>query len=447
MAHRIWALGSNSYGQLGTGNREDKVWEPTKCIFADPEEANIILKPREYRAIKVVAGGNHTILLYPDGRAFAAGQNHDGRCGLPACDEPITKFTRVRFAASESNERILDRFYDVAATWEATMFLASYRAPGKDELWSCGSGARGELGLGLNVTRSTTPKLAWQSSIRMVALAARFRHVVALLQDSTLVGCGVGKNGQLGPRVTHTQWTLEPCWHPACMQEPSSSVKILGTRCADGSMQYSHRERSPANCIVCCGNKFTLVLAPASDCLTGENVAVYFGHDDGPEEFKFRSRATRLNKAAAGASNLYFLHCRGILEIDGPNQFGQHLYPLTVANRYGVTDVIAGTEHAAANFLTSGPGEKPFGRYNSREGEKDPVREEFDERRLDSGHGRVIVWGWPDHGNCGKADFDGKNYSLAAGYNLLEIKGEPGLQAIGAGAATTFLVSWDMPST
>jgi alpha-tubulin suppressor-like RCC1 family protein len=72
---RLFSLGSNGSGQLGIGHQED-VSSPQPCIF---DEASSLqrLEPDD-EIVKVVAGGNHTLVLFASGAVFAAGSNEFG---------------------------------------------------------------------------------------------------------------------------------------------------------------------------------------------------------------------------------------------------------------------------------------------------------------------------------------------------------------------------------
>src|SRR5271156_750619 len=78
---RLFSLGSNGSGQLGIGHQED-VSSPQPCIF-DEASSFQRLEPDD-EIVKVVAGGNHTLVLFASGAVFAAGSNEFGQCGLPA---------------------------------------------------------------------------------------------------------------------------------------------------------------------------------------------------------------------------------------------------------------------------------------------------------------------------------------------------------------------------
>lgn len=185
MECNILSLGSNGGGQLGIGHLED-VSKPTTCLF-------VFATPNS-RPKKIAAGGNHTLLLFEDGSLFTTGTNVDGRCGLPAQKEPFTTFQPISFKDAQS--RTVDRFRDVAATWEASVFLGL-----DNEVYVCGSGSKGELGQGVKITRlelpTRLPSFPPQGK-SINSLSACMGHVVAVLATGEVYGWGAGRKGQLG---------------------------------------------------------------------------------------------------------------------------------------------------------------------------------------------------------------------------------------------------------
>ena len=107
----LYALGSNSSYQLSLTHTID-VSIPTKTTLKLPDKEH---------PVKIVAGGNHTLLLTDSGSLYATGANKYGQCMSSACDL-IRGFTKVNGI-----------WKDCAATWEGSV------AVDKDGLvWSFG---------------------------------------------------------------------------------------------------------------------------------------------------------------------------------------------------------------------------------------------------------------------------------------------------------------------
>lgn len=208
MYYGILALGSNGSGQLGIGHQGD-VSKPIECLFDPGSDYDRSWEPK-----KLVAGGNHTLILFDNGAVFAAGLNTDGRCGLASQDDPLEIFHRSFFASQEGHT--IDRFKDIAATWEASVFVTH-----DDHVYTAGSGSKGELGHGAECTRLAWPQVLpgfppVPASIR--SITACMSHVVAVLTTGQAYGWGSGRKGQLGepsariakPRAIAT---AEEKWH------------------------------------------------------------------------------------------------------------------------------------------------------------------------------------------------------------------------------------------
>ncbi|KAL1589628.1 hypothetical protein WHR41_01747 [Cladosporium halotolerans] len=187
----LFALGSNGSGQLGLGHDED-VAVP-QAVLASKEIFSSGIK-------RLLAGGNHTVVLSCDGRAWASGDNSDGRCGTKDGE------AEAQFKEIFQPDGRAGKWDDVAATWSATMLTRNNGA----ETWVCGSGDSGELGLGQGVREAKlmarVPAFP-PAGTRIVQLSACMAHVVAVLDDGEVWGWGKGRKGQLGE-------TLEDAWKP-----------------------------------------------------------------------------------------------------------------------------------------------------------------------------------------------------------------------------------------
>src|SRR5437667_5992982 len=97
----LYALGSNSCHQLSFRHTND-VWSP--CLTT-------LNLPADESPVKIVGGGNHTLLLTNRGNLYATGANKYGQCIRPAC-EVIPGFVCVD-----------GRWRDCAATWEGSVAI------------------------------------------------------------------------------------------------------------------------------------------------------------------------------------------------------------------------------------------------------------------------------------------------------------------------------------
>jgi protein ATS1 len=185
----LFALGSNGSTQLGLGHNED-VNTPTSCRI-----------PAEFKASPIVhikAGGNHTLLQMP-GQVFAAGESLDGRFPASVSNGRERRTQEFALAVMSATQ--------CAATWEASTFVDNV-----DRVFTCGTGNKGELGLGEGVTHTADAKLLKNfppdgEEQSIIDIAASMSHTVAVTFDGTVYGWGAGRKGQLGDHA-------KDCWSP-----------------------------------------------------------------------------------------------------------------------------------------------------------------------------------------------------------------------------------------
>lgn len=213
-ATKVFGFGSNACGQLGIGHQTDAS-SPETCLFHTEDVHDLA---EDDSIVKVAAGGSHTLLLFRSGACFAAGSNRHGQCGIPpegtspALRQTVV-FRRVRLRVGdqlEGEQRAVERFVDVAATWEASFFLEA----DERSIHVRGLGRTGELGLGPDIEQTDTAES--QTSIillptdsKIVRLAGGMRHVVVCTADGEVFGWGSSSKGQLGSEVKSVRsvWT------------------------------------------------------------------------------------------------------------------------------------------------------------------------------------------------------------------------------------------------
>jgi protein ATS1 len=173
----LFALGSNGCSQLGF--QSDDVSSPSRVDIS-------LEAPTIIASIK--AGGNHTLILTESGIVFSAGQNTDGQCAQTLLSPQSDSFVSV-------NDRLPSKINLIAATWEASIFAT------ESNLHVCGSGTKGELGLGQGIVKSDQPRQIPDfppQGTHIIDLAACMSHVVAVLSNGDVYGWGNGQHGQLG---------------------------------------------------------------------------------------------------------------------------------------------------------------------------------------------------------------------------------------------------------
>jgi protein ATS1 len=177
----LYALGSNGSGQLGTGDKED-THEPRKCLLRASFDYGSI--------INIAAGGNHTLINTP-GQIFAAGDISKGRYPIVHIYTQANPEDAQRFRLSALSTQFC------AATWESSTFIDDIQ-----RVLTCGTGDKGELGLGDGVAHAEKPTLIKHfppdDDILVADLAAGMSHTVCLLVNGDAYGWGSGRKGQLG---------------------------------------------------------------------------------------------------------------------------------------------------------------------------------------------------------------------------------------------------------
>ena len=176
----LYAFGSNRSGQLGIGNTVDQS-TPQKC-WLDPELPG--------SPIKIVAGGNHTLVMYDDGTVYCAGSFRDGsvRSDSSMSSNPI--FQKTYMSALGNKVKLCSAF------WEGSIFVNW-----DDEVFTAGLGSKGEQGIG-GISASLAlqrPQIFNQATqwLKVVHVACGVDHVVVVWEDGTVYGWGNGRKGQL----------------------------------------------------------------------------------------------------------------------------------------------------------------------------------------------------------------------------------------------------------
>lgn len=217
----LYAFGSNGSGQLGIGSTDDTI-VPKLCPLSDS-----LLGPPK----RIVAGGNHTLLLFEDGTVYYSGSPHDGRVQSDSHFVSSRNiFQEAYFSALEKKARLC------AAWWDGSVFVDIH-----DGLWTAGSGSKGEQGKGeskasnhLHQMQNFLPDPRIQCG-GIVDVDSGVDHTVAVINDGTAWGWGNGRKGQLtAPK--------EIAWAPRRLKYPGQSVirAVCGREftflmCKDGS--------------------------------------------------------------------------------------------------------------------------------------------------------------------------------------------------------------------
>lgn len=212
----LWAMGEDSYGQLGDGRTTDIVASPERIVASDVKaiacgsyhslfiksdgslwgmgsnfrgqlgngttnNANLPVQIVSSNVVAVSGGDSHTLFLKSDGSLWGMGFNYSGQLGDGT------------FNATNQPEQIV--FSDVTAVAVGTAHSLFVKSDGS--LWAMGWNLDGQLGDGTyNNDGTNIPEQIVASGV--TAVAAGFDHSLFLKSDGSLWGMGRNSNGELG---------------------------------------------------------------------------------------------------------------------------------------------------------------------------------------------------------------------------------------------------------
>jgi protein ATS1 len=426
---RIFAFGSNGSGQLGIGHLQD-VSTPEECHFTfdyEDHDHRGLTDRKESHNLKVkciVAGGNHTVILFENGAVYAAGSNENGKCGqfttIPApttptlaegddgeksnsnnnmamstlksrpSASPLLRFHRIVFRFGDGKHgKVIDRFTAVSAAWDSTILVASSSSSSsssthcnmdvedRDDLYILGTGPKGELGLGESHTDTSTGPLKMQGfpllGQRMVSISSGISHTAAVLSDGSVYGWGASRKGQLGDGATKNKHV----WTPQRIED------------IDFYASY-----------VTCGREFTIVIGLRD----GKSAYKILGMDRW-DLISGAPRTININGSRIASSwhGIYIHEENQSITAWGRNDRGQ-LPPL---NLPPILRIAPGSEHIV--ILT-----------------------------VDQ---KVAAFGWGEHGNCGpQVDAQG---NVRGTWNEIPLRLDflNHIADVGAGCATSFIIA------
>jgi len=184
----VYACGSNGRFQLGDGTDDDL--NDLKRVFEC-----------ESRPVKIVCGGNHTLILLENGDLYATGDNTYGQCGI----DPATLDDEEKRLKNFTDIPKIDgaKWIDCSAGYEFSIFVNE-----KQYLFAAGLGPKGELGLGENLKQSTKlSPININLITKIIEIKSCLDHTVLLLENHDVYGWGNGRSGKLGEPAESKIWS------------------------------------------------------------------------------------------------------------------------------------------------------------------------------------------------------------------------------------------------
>jgi len=275
----VFALGSNGSGQLGIGHRDD-VSVPKPVLFPEGSPTTVT---------SLVAGGNHTLVLSGAGELYWSGDASSGACGhVPGPTRPVFRKMDVGPPSTATSPVGM-----VTATWGASVFTRLNALGLNADIYTCGTGEKGELGHGPHIVRLPVPELIPHfppAGLHVVDLAACMGHVVVVLSNGEAYGWGAGRKGQLGSPA-------DVVFSPRKIEGVGFGIKRA-----------------------VCGKDFTCLLGDPSD---GDYLVL--GLDKWGLRSSIPNAVPKWHDVGAGWSNFYLLGADGVILSWGRNDHGQGL--------------------------------------------------------------------------------------------------------------------------
>ena len=173
----MWAVGSNSEGQLGVGHTRDRALL-TRCVT----EAGAAFPPAGWQVVRVACMATCTAVLCRDATQTAVWLS-----GRPPWEAPVT----TAFRRMEEAKGVVD----VAATWDCLYVVV------RDEVWALGaSNAYGQWGAGRDAPPGAWHRVQLPQGVCVRAIVGGVRHCAVAVDEGgrhVVYGWGQARHGEL----------------------------------------------------------------------------------------------------------------------------------------------------------------------------------------------------------------------------------------------------------
>ncbi len=178
----LWAVGKNTYGQLGDGSTAKKS-NPVQVMIDEGQPMTEV--------VQVSAGFEHSMLLKKNGDLWAVGDNFSGQLGDGS---KVAKKNPVQVMIAE--DQPMTEVAQVSAGGAHTMILKE-----NGELWAVGDNQYGQIGDGTTNQKSRPVQVKTATGEPMTEVAsvsAGSFHTMIVKRNGTLWAVGWNQCGQLG---------------------------------------------------------------------------------------------------------------------------------------------------------------------------------------------------------------------------------------------------------
>lgn len=189
LQNELYMCGCNANGQLGLNSSKVK---SSEWSYDDAVVPTLVKPLQKVNVMSVALGDRHSIVLSDLGTVFVCGDASTGALGLPektkwTVEQPnIACFSAI---ATLSPSVVVD----IAAGETHTVVLLNTGA-----VYSFGTNKRGQLGVGDNKTQYIPKHIDALNDIHVVRVYCGTSHSMFLTSTGELYACGDGRSGQLG---------------------------------------------------------------------------------------------------------------------------------------------------------------------------------------------------------------------------------------------------------
>ncbi len=234
----VYAWGYNYYGQLGDGTTTER-HAPVRVKTPDRKAYPDL--PADFTYLQVSAGGDHSLALGSDGNAYAWGHNTYGQLGNGTRDD---KHAPVRVKTPDRNTYPdLPADFTYLQVSAGTSYSLALGSDGNAYAW--GYNGDGRLGDGTGSSRHAPVRVKTPdrktypdlpADFTYVQVSAGFSHSLAVGSDGNVYAWGYNGFGQLGNNSSGGYSFV-----PVRVRDPANPTdKNKGLKAAQVSARYSH---------------------------------------------------------------------------------------------------------------------------------------------------------------------------------------------------------------